>query len=178
MNVQGLAPQTVHSKVPFISDLIVHDKQLFIGLSETWLKNHKEAELAIEGYTIFRCDSARKRSRRGRETGGTAFYVRDDIAITSEPIVKHSSESVQLLCLYSKVENLAVACLYRQPDDKAHGHPSTPNDLRVALNKLVSGLAGLNPAPDIILGGDFNLPHVSWPEGICQKEPQSMKNKC
>ena len=60
MNVQGLAPQTVQSKVPFISDSITHDNQLFIGLSETWLKNHKDAELEIEGYTLFRCDSSRK----------------------------------------------------------------------------------------------------------------------
>ena len=165
MNVQGLAPQTVQSKVPFISDSITHDNQLFIGLSETWLKNHKDAELEIEGYTLFRCDSSRKKSRRGRETGGTAFYVRDDIAISFEPIVKYASESVQLICLYSKAENLAVACLYRQPDDSIHGHPSTPNDFKAALNRLVSCLSEISPAPDIILGGDFNLPHISWPEG-------------
>ena len=96
MNVQGLAPQTVQSKVPFISDSITH---LFIGLSETWLKNHKDAELDIEGYTLFRCDSSRKKSRRGRETGGTAFYVRDDIAVSFEPIVKYASEAVQLMSL-------------------------------------------------------------------------------
>ena len=165
MNVQGLAPQTVQSKVPFISDTIVHEKQLFIGLSETWLKNHQDAELEIEGYTIFRCDTVRKKAKRGRETGGTAFYVRDDIAITCEPIIMYSSEAIQLLCLYSKVENIAIACLYRQPDDRAHGHPSTASNFKTALDKLVAGLAGLSPAPDIILGGDFNLPHVSWPAG-------------
>ena len=77
----------------------------------------------------------------------------------------YSSEAVQLLCLYSKVENIAIACLYRQPDDKAHGHPSTASNLKTALDKLVAGLAGLSPAPDITLGGDFNLPHVSWPAG-------------
>ena len=38
-------------------------------------------------------------------------------------------------------------------------------DLKAALNKLVSSLSEITPAPDIILGGDFNLPHVSWPEG-------------
>ena len=75
MNVQGLAPQTVQSKVPFISDTIAHKKQLFIGLTETWLKNHKDAELEIEGYTIFRWDIIRKKAKRGRETGGAALYV-------------------------------------------------------------------------------------------------------
>ena len=84
----------------------MRNNQLFIGLSETWLKNHKDAELEIEGYTIFRCDSARKKAKRVKETGGTTFYVRGDIAIICEPIVKYSLEEVQLLCLYSKVENL------------------------------------------------------------------------
>ena len=170
MNIQGLAPQTVQSKVPFITDTILPENQLFMGLSETWLRNHKEAELAVDGYTIFRCDSSRKKkSNRGRHTGGVAFYVRDDIAITSEELMKHSSDSVQLLCLYSKAENLAIACLYRQPDDKSHGHPSTPVDLKTAFNKLTCALEGLSPAPDIILGGDFNLPNVNWPEGTPSK---------
>lgn len=165
-----MAPQTVQSKVPFITDLILHDKQLFTGLSETWTKNHKEAELSIDGYTIFRCDSTRrKKSNRGRLTGGVAFYVRDDLAITSEVLVCHSSEAVQMICLYSKVENIVLACLYRQPDDKSHGHPSTPNDLKAALSKFVKALEGVSPTPDIILGGDFNLPHVNWPEGVPSK---------
>ena len=35
-NVQGLAPQTKPSKVPFISDQLHNNNQLFIGLTETW----------------------------------------------------------------------------------------------------------------------------------------------
>ena len=113
MNIQGLAPQTKQSKVAFIQDTIVPTNQIFMGLSETWLNNHKEAELNIDGYTTIRCDSSRKKkSNRGRYTGGVSFYVRDDIAISSEVLVKHSSDSVQLLCLYSKSENIAIACLY------------------------------------------------------------------
>ena len=141
-----------------------------MGLSETWLKNHKEAELKISGYTIFRCDSSRKKkSKRGRYTGGVALYVRDDIAISCEEVVKHSSDAVQLLCLYSKSENLAIACIYRQPDDTFHGHPSTSKDLKIALSKLVNELGSISPCPDIILGGDFNMPHVTWPEASPSK---------
>ena len=55
-NVQGLCPQTVPSKVPFIKDNVCNENQLFVGLSETWLHNHKEAELKVEGFTLFRCD--------------------------------------------------------------------------------------------------------------------------
>ena len=61
---------------------------------------------------------------RDRISGGVCFYVRDDIGGTCEVIYSHSSESVQILCLYSSVENLAMVVIYRQPDDKSHGHPS------------------------------------------------------
>ena len=85
-----------------------------------------------------------------------AFYVCDDIAISSEVILRYSTDAIQLLCLYSKTENLVTACLYRQPDDKTHGHLSTPNDLETAFNRLLSAVEGINPAPDVIIGGDFN----------------------
>ena len=166
MNIQGLAPQTIQSKVSFISDIVVPEQQLFFGLSETWLNNHREAELSIEGYTIFRCDSTRKKkSSRGRFTGGVALYVRDDIAISTEVLVSFSSNAVQTICLYSKPENLVMTCLYRQPDDKTHGNPSTHIDLKTALSRLMHAIGKLNPSPDIIFGGDFNIPHVKWPEG-------------
>ena len=70
-----------------------------------------------------------------------------------------------MICLYSAVENLAILILYRQPDDKYHGHPSTPNDFTLPLNRVKNVLTALSPTPDIVLGGDFNLPHASWPEG-------------
>ena len=166
MNIQGLCPQTVQSKIPFIKEIITPEKQLFFGLSETWLKSHNDAELQIDGYTIFRCDSVRKKkSNRGRLTGGVAVYIRNDIACSCEIISSHSSPAVQALCLYSKVENLAIAVIYRQPDNSANGHPSTPADFKKALNQLKIDLLKLNPTPDIIFGGDFNLPHTAWPKG-------------
>ena len=79
--------------------------------------------------------------------------------------MSYQSNCVQLLCLYSKRENLVMACLYRQPDDKAHGHPSSHAELKPALNRLVTAIGKLNPSPDIIFGGDFNIPHVNWPGG-------------
>ena len=167
MNVQGLVPQTVQSKVPFIRDTIVPEKQLFIGLSETWLRSHKQAELDIDGYTIFRCDSSRnKKSNCGRFTGGVAIYLCDDIAITSEILLSYSTNSIQLLCPYSKSENLVIATLYRQPNDKAHGNPSNSGDLKIALARLNTAILEITPTPDIILGGGVNVPHVNRPEGI------------
>lgn len=84
-----------------------------------------------------------------------------------EELFTYSSEAIQLLCLFSKEENLALAVLYRQPDDKTHGHPSTPSDFKAALNGLATSILGIQNAtlPEIIFGRDFNLPHTAWPSG-------------
>lgn len=165
LNVQGLCPQTVPSKVPFVKSTLCDKNNLFVGLSETWLKDQKEAELKIEGYTLFRCDTKRKQKARGRHTGGVGIYVRDNTACSCEILFSHSSECVQMLCLYSSLENIAIMIVYRQPDDKYNGHPSTDADFNVPLKNAKDTLLKLNPSPNIIIGGDFNLPHVSWPEG-------------
>ena len=166
LNIQGLCPQTVPSKVPFISSTLCSSNCLFVGLSETWLKSQLEAELKIDGFSLFRTDTKRKQKARGRHTGGVGMYVRDDIACSSEIIFSHASECVQMMCLYSQIENLAVLIVYRQPDDKYNGNPSTPNDFIIPLNRAKTILSTLQPMPDIIVGGDFNLPHASWPEGL------------
>ena len=61
MNIQGLVPKTRQSKLPYIRDLLISNNELFIGLSETWLKEQTEAELWVEGYKLYRSD--RKRAR-------------------------------------------------------------------------------------------------------------------
>ena len=55
--------------------------------------------------------------------------------------------------------------IYRQPDDKYNGHPSTPTDFTLPLNRVQNILKAMEPIPDIIFGGDFNLPNISWPYG-------------
>ncbi|XP_066936771.1 uncharacterized protein [Clytia hemisphaerica] len=179
-NVQGLCPQTVPSKVPFIENNICHKSLLFVGLSETWFNNHKDAELKVEGYTLFKCDSSRKKKSRGRATGGVCFYIRDDIAASCEIIYSHKSPSVQLLCVYSKTENLAMLVIYRQPDDKSNGNPSTAKDLLTPLKGAKQALSALEPVPNIIFGGDFNIPKSTWPDGLpktgCSMEERPMLN--
>ena len=54
----------VPSKVPFIQDLLREENQLFIALTETWLNEHKNAELLINGYTLFCQDRKREMPKR------------------------------------------------------------------------------------------------------------------
>ena len=52
-----------------------------MALTETWLKSHKDAEVSVDGFQIFRADRKRKKKgSRGRLSGGVAAYVNDDLA--------------------------------------------------------------------------------------------------
>merc|ERR1719154_406923 len=50
-------------------------------------------------------------------------------------------------------------------DDIVGGHTSKSAQFSVFLDKLSEELDGLpSPTPDVILAGDFNLPHAVWPQ--------------
>ena len=67
-NTLGFKPKTTPSKVPFIQDILVEQNQLFIALTETWLKDHLDAEITIDGYKLFRSDRKRlKTSKRKKQ---------------------------------------------------------------------------------------------------------------
>ena len=137
-----------------------------MALTETWLYNHKDAEVQIDGYKLFRADRKRQKRSRGRFSGGVGCYVRLDIASTMEIAVNFSNGVVELLSLYSKVHNLYIATSYRQPDDRVGNHRSTEKEFQEAIDKLKTSLSALpDPSPNVVLCGDFNIPHSSWPEG-------------
>ena len=95
-------------------------------MTETWLKNHTEAELNIPSYKLFRSDRIqKKKSNRGRLSGGVAIYIRSDIASTFEPVLIFSNGVVEVLTIHSKMENLLISVIYRQPDITVGGYPST-----------------------------------------------------
>ena len=178
-NIFGLLPRTVQTKVPFVQDLLSSRDQLFVILTETWLRDHKDAELMIEGYMLFRADRQRPRKRRGRDSGGVAIYLRQDLAVDAEPVMCYSNGVIEILGLHSKSRNLLLIGLYRQPDDPTGGNRSTSKEFVSALSELKEKiiLQG-NPTPDIVLCGDFNLPNAAWPYGTpgngCSKDEREM----
>ena len=140
---------------------------MFIALTETWLREQKDAEVGIDGYTLFRQDRQRAHLRRtGRDSGGVACYIKSNLAAATEPVINYSNGVVEMLGLYVKSSNLLIIVMYRPPDDRIGGHCSTHIEFRQALSKLHDTLQDLpTPTPDIILCGDFNLPHAIWPGG-------------
>ena len=163
MNIRGLVPRTIPSKVPYIRDLLNESSQLTFALTETWLSDHSPAELHIPGYTLYHQNRIRPRSRRGRDSGGVAIYIRDDQAISSEIVFTFSNGVIEAIGVQLKSLNLLLIVLYRQPDDRERGHRSTNREFGHFLGELDEFLASLPPpAMDIVVMGDFNLPHGNW----------------
>ena len=152
--------------MPYVGDILHESNQIFTALTETWLKDHKEAELKIDNYKIYRSDRIRKKRReRGRDSGGVAIYLREDLVTTTKEILKISTGVIEVLGLHVKSLNLVIIVIYRQPDDSVGGHRSTSREFKAALEDIRKVLNDLDsPAPNIVFCGDFNLPNVKWPE--------------
>ena len=92
INIQGLHPQTTKSSVPYLTDILSTENHLFIALTETWLQdNHKEAELQIDGYKLYRKDREHVKAKYGRSSGGVAIYIRKDIASSFKVLLEFSN---------------------------------------------------------------------------------------
>ena len=128
----------------------------------------------IPGYHIFRCDRTKKKRRFGRNSGGVAIYVREDIAGTFECSLDFSNGSVETVAIYSKAMDLHIACVYRQPDSLANR--SDAKAFKQAMHKLHLVLSEIRQQ-NIIITGDFNLPHAYWGNGDVSVLPGSSKDE-
>ena len=94
-SVRKILKTKVPTKVPFIGDELHHSNQLFYALTETWLNEQKDAEIHIEGYQIYRSDCSVKRiGNRGRDRGGVAVYLRDDLTPLTTTLLEYSNGAV------------------------------------------------------------------------------------
>ena len=172
INIRGLISQTIPSKVPYVKNELDGTSAIAFALTETWLnKSHLKAELRIDGYTIFRGDRMRNKSKSTRSSGGVAVYVRDDHALTADKLFSFSNGVIESLGILLPILNLVLIITYRSPDSKTAKvkNRSTVKEFREYLAKLKEFLASLpSPTPDIIMMGDFNLPHANWTTGQCR----------
>ena len=76
LNVQGLiTKKQPQEKVELLREKMNEEKPLFLALTETWLHDHKEAEVHIKEYMLYRKDRPLRRAigRRGRHVGRVCF---------------------------------------------------------------------------------------------------------
>ena len=159
INIRGLIPQTVPSKVPYIQDILTDTNSAAYMLTETWLN---DAESKINGYSLFRMDRNRKKVNKGRSSGGVGIYLRDDFAIQSETLFTYGNGVIESIGVMVKPVNLLLLATYRSPDNRDKENPmnshkrSTNREFTpylTAVGKLLSDLP--SPTPDIMLMGDY-----------------------
>ena len=161
--------------MPYVTDTL-HDSSLFsavMSLTETWLNDHLEAEVSVPGYHLpFRVDRNRVKPRKGRGSGGVITYVHSSLA--AEKVFEYSSGVNECVGVMVESLNLMIYTVYRQPDEK--NHRSTSQHFTPLLTKLHEHISSLpSPTPDVILQGDFNLPHADWETGECRSGMPDMK---
>ncbi|KAK2163666.1 hypothetical protein LSH36_75g02038 [Paralvinella palmiformis] len=140
-------------------------KELFVRLTETWIREHLHAEVNIEGYSLFGQDQQRNK-KKGRVSGGVAFYIRNDIAVNTQTALQYTDGISDILGLYIKTKKLLIINLYRQPNDKAGSHRLMDVEFRNALGIIAAILTSFkSPTSDIILTWDFTLSHAIWLSG-------------
>ena len=133
-------------------------------LTETWLRNHLDAEINIPSYSIYRADRIRPKKHRGRNSGGSAIYLKDEFCGPTEVQLNFSSGVNEAVGLKILKHNLLLFCLYRQPDDPAGGNRSTSKEFSELLESISSVIEdAAAPVPNLLIAGDFNLPKISWP---------------
>ena len=162
----GELEEFLASQSPPAPDLLNESSQLAFALTETGLSDHNPAELHISGYSLYRQDRARPRSKRGRDSGGVALYIRDDQAIFNEVVFTYSNGVIETIGLQLQSLNFLLVVLYQKPDNRECNRRSTSREFGHFLGELEEFLASQSPpAPDTVIMGGFNLPHGDWSGG-------------
>lgn len=127
--------------------------------------------------TIFSAQTELAQNEVFEQDTADALLSTDDIATTFEPLITYSDGVIEMLCIYSEHEHLLLTTLYRQPDNHTHGFKSSSTQYANAINLLTNTINSIREEePDIILGGDFNLPHAKWPLMLSNMINQNQRN--
>ena len=122
----------------------------FIVLTETHLSNTiHTAEVNISGYTLFRSD------RAGRSHGGTAAYVRNDLAC--QVLLSESNSVCETLILKVKSLETILISMYRPPDSSLEEFSEALGNVKDTIDKAVEKDPKLT---NILQVGDYNFPFV------------------
>ena len=101
------------------------------------MRDHKDAEVHINGYTIFRVDNTKAKKNRGRDSGGVSVYVRNDIANTFEQTVTFSNGAVDLIAIHSHIEKLHISASTANPTVRLID-PLPPHSDKLSTNSTLN----------------------------------------
>lgn len=150
-NIEGLLPRGFSGKAKMLAELSSQENTLAICLSESHLNcTIKDSEIQMRNLVPFRMD------RNNRKKGGVITYVLEKFASQTKVLMGESNSFVEVLALHIAPLNLVLVNLYRPPGCEV-------TQFQPVITKLNSVLESLsNPMPELVVVGDFNLPHVCW----------------
>ena len=131
-----------------------------ICVTEThFSKDILDAEVHIDGYTLFRHDRDFKVNESSHDVshgGGSIIYVRSDINVCKEVALANAPDSLAVM-IETSVGKLCIACIYRS---------NSLNSIQNSnLISCLKSICNVDNVFETILIGDFNLPDVSWDTG-------------
>ena len=136
------------TKVSYLRDLATLKNPFFVILTETHLNDGiLTAEVDIPGYTLFRAD------RAGRSHGGTAAYVRNDLAC--QVLLSESNSVCESLVLKVKSLETILISIYRPPDSRLEEFSEVLGNVKTTIDNAVENDPKMINLLEV---GDFNFP--------------------
>ena len=114
MNIARLITLSGRSKSSFLSDQATDKNCMFVGVTESWLTSDildSEVTHDFPGFNILRCDRS-----GGRQGGGVALYLRDDL--TGDILATFANSVCELLIVKIHQLDTVVCVAYRPPDTR------------------------------------------------------------
>lgn len=134
-----------------LHELALEENTDIMALTETHLsENVLDAEINMQNYTIYRAD------RIDRSHGGVAMYIKNNLTPTLEVLTKYSNKTTEMLAVHIKKLDLIIINVYRPPNTKMEDFRDLLKKIKVIVNNLPK------PTTEVLLMGDFNLPHICW----------------
>ena len=160
--------QSIMNKRAELQATIDELKPEIIGITESWCnKTIVDAEIAIEGYSMFRLD---KDTPTGIG-GGIILYVKDTLTAVACHKLNDVDMESSIWCLIQleSSENLLVGLCYRSPNTSTE-----ENDDK--LRRQIDSIKEVQNVSHLLLMGDFNFPEIDWinnrVKGSQDSEPQ------
>lgn len=145
---------SIVSKLDLIKNKLyqLHTKLDILALTETWLnKNIDNGELGLFNYNIFRCDRIfNEKITRG---GGSMIAINNEI--NSKLIMSESNNIEEVFIEFTLAKKkYLLGCVYIPPASKY--------DAYLTHQQTIENLTLKYPNHELIVIGDFNLPHINW----------------
>jgi len=124
-----------------------------IIFSETWLRcDLNSSELGFFNYSIYRCDRSSNTSCLTRG-GGVLIAIKNKFFSVKLNIDTGSLELIFVLIKVNDRKKIILSCVYFPPNSDSTLYQSYFN--------IIEDVSVLYPNTDLLLFGDFNLPHLN-----------------